>query len=157
MEIWHPPQKKQPFDLLFINRLPGIPSLSNWEKISLSPSWSILVLQETANSIPSVLVILFLKKLLGFVYTDTKMLKMWWNSCLFHNMNTGKRRFKFSICIAPCKTAFFLNKSMVKISLWWCPNQEGLLTESILIIKVMWVVFIREIQIKQKINPNERS
>lgn len=33
------------------------------------------MLQETANSIPSVLVILFLKKLLGFVYTDTKNAK----------------------------------------------------------------------------------
>lgn len=33
--------------------------------------------QETANSVPSVLAILVLKKLLGFVYTNTKIIKMW--------------------------------------------------------------------------------
>lgn len=35
---------------------------------------------------------------------------------------------------------------------WWCPNQEGLQTESILIIKVTWVAFTQEIQEKQKLN-----
>lgn len=156
MEIWPEINKiKNPFHLLRLTRLLGIPSLSNWEQISWSPSWSILVSQETANSVPSVLAILVLKKLLGFVYTNTKIIKMWWNSCLFHNMSTPKRQFKFSICTAPCKTVFFL--SMLKISLWWCPNQEELLTESILIIKAMWVVFIGETQVKQKLNLNERS
>lgn len=41
------------------------------------------MLQETANSVPSVLVILFLKKSLGFAYTDKKVVEMQLDSCLF--------------------------------------------------------------------------
>lgn len=76
------------------------------------------MLQETANSIPSVLVILFLKKSLGFVYTNKKVVEMQSDSCLFDNMNSNHLFSVFSVCAAPCKTVFLL-QSMLRIGLWW--------------------------------------